>query len=194
MDQHGSDYQWFSASSSIRDFLPFAVAQRICPIRLAPAPRRLYSCVESEPEVEYMSPVARCRTRIWLMCSMASVIDAISLISLYLDVCITSNVFRPNVALFLCVARNGLGKRIWGGEPRRGFWGDIVGDVKGDASQWVLYADFFTLGAQQLTTMKTTAPNSKLADRSNEEEAGSRRSKGGAEKEEGGTATNHHTI
>eukprot|EP00913_Durusdinium_trenchii_P032213 g30162.t1 len=62
---------------------------------------RLYSCVESEPEVEYMSPVARCRTRIWLMCSMASVIDAISLISLYLDVCITSNVFRGVVSLRL---------------------------------------------------------------------------------------------
>lgn len=35
------------------------------------------------------------------MCSLASIFDAISLISLYLDVCITSNVFRGVVSLRL---------------------------------------------------------------------------------------------
>ena len=48
-----------------------------------------------------MSSWCRCRVRLWLMCSMASLIDFVSLCSLYLDVCITSNVFRGVVSLRL---------------------------------------------------------------------------------------------
>lgn len=63
--------------------------------------RRAYSCVESEVDVESMAPFSRCKMRVWLMCSAASIVDAISLCSLYLDVCITSNVFRGVVSLRL---------------------------------------------------------------------------------------------
>ena len=63
--------------------------------------RRAYSCVESEIDVDLLPWKKRCTTRVWLMCSAASIIDAVSLISLYLDVCITSNVFRGVVSLRL---------------------------------------------------------------------------------------------
>ena len=63
--------------------------------------RRVYSCVESEIDVDLIPGWSRCKMRVWLMCSAASIIDTVSLISLYLDVCIASNVFRGVVSLRL---------------------------------------------------------------------------------------------
>ena len=63
--------------------------------------RRVYSCVESEIDVDLIHGWSRCKMRVWLMCSAASIIDTVSLISLYLDVCIASNVFRGVVSLRL---------------------------------------------------------------------------------------------
>lgn len=62
---------------------------------------RVYSCVESEIDVDLIPGWSRCKMRVWLMCSAASIIDTVSLISLYLDVCIASNVFRGVVSLRL---------------------------------------------------------------------------------------------
>ncbi|CAE7901307.1 KCNQ5 [Symbiodinium microadriaticum] len=62
---------------------------------------RFYSCIESVQDAQQLSVSARWRRRICLMTSAACLIDVVSLISLYLDVCMTSNIFRGVVSIRL---------------------------------------------------------------------------------------------
>jgi len=62
---------------------------------------RFYSCIESVQDAQPLSVSARWRRRICLMTNAACLIDVVSLVSLYLDVCITSNIFRGVVSIRL---------------------------------------------------------------------------------------------
>mmetsp|Transcript_54030 Transcript_54030/g.101350 ORF Transcript_54030/g.101350 Transcript_54030/m.101350 type:complete len:337 (+) Transcript_54030:77-1087(+) len=62
---------------------------------------RFYSCIESMEDSQALGVLARWWSRLCLMMNLASLIDAVSLISLYLDVFISSNIFRGVVSLRL---------------------------------------------------------------------------------------------